>query len=72
MKLINTKLVLSALGIALLATPALAQQQTQPLNQGYSSNAQSGYGWTQYPNPQTHSGSAMSRDSGNDSIGGTD
>ena len=66
MKPINTKLVLSALGIALLATPAFAQQQTQSLNQGYSN----GYGSTQYPNPQTHSGIEMSRETGNDSIGG--
>jgi hypothetical protein len=66
---LKTKLALSALGIALLATPALAQQshrQIQDSAQNYGS------GFAPYPNPVTHSGSAMSREMGNNTMGGTD
>jgi hypothetical protein len=68
---LNTKLILSALGIALLATPAFAQQarrhvQVQDSVQNYGS------GFAPYPNPVTHSGSAMSREMGNNTMGGTD
>jgi len=70
MKSLNTKLVLSAVAIALLATPALAQkstrQQQDPAVQSYGS------GFATYPNPVTHSGSEMSREMGNNTIGGTD
>jgi hypothetical protein len=69
MKSLNTKLVLSALGIALLATPALAQQSHRQIQDSVQ-NAGSGFGT--YPNPVTHSGSAMSREMGNNTIGGTD
>ena len=67
MKSLNTKLVLSALGIALLATPALAQKpqhqayRQQPPLQDYSVTApQVGT----YPNGAIRSGSAESRESG--------
>lgn len=62
---LNTKLVLSALSIALLATPAFAQKPV-PQQQGYPQS----YSGDAYPNPQIHSGSAQSRESGNDSMGG--
>jgi hypothetical protein len=68
MKSLNMKLVLSALGIALLATPALAQR---PQHRQVSHQVQTqGQIPEVYPNPQTHSGSEQSRQSGNDDIGG--
>ena len=67
MKSINTKLVLSALGIALLATPAFAAKQKKTSYQGLqnsdsSYNTQTNVGT--YPNGATRSGSAYSRESG--------
>jgi hypothetical protein len=73
---LNTKLVLSALGIALLASPAFAQKshhRAAAQTEIQDSAAQNGgYGFGVYPNPITHSGSAMSREMGNNTIGGTD
>jgi hypothetical protein len=48
MKLLNTKLILSALGIALLATPAFAQQP--PRYHSHRAGAQ-----TQYQDPPSYS-----------------
>jgi hypothetical protein len=67
MKSLNIKLALSALAIAMLATPALAarsQQQVQERPQ-YSTNelAQRGEVFT-YPNGATFTGTAESRESG--------
>jgi hypothetical protein len=68
MKSINTKLVLSAIGIALLATPAFAAKQKTSYqglqNSASSYNAQTDVGT--YPNGSLRSGSAASRDSGAD------
>jgi hypothetical protein len=76
MKSLNTKLMLSALAVAVLATPALAQQQTHR-QQTYSSY-QSYEGLQNsaatapntsvgtYPNGATRSGSVYSRESGAD------
>ena len=62
MKSLNTKLLLSALGIALLATPAFAQR---PYRHAW---VQSQYGYQNpvgvYPNGATRSGSAESVESG--------
>jgi hypothetical protein len=68
MKAFNTKLALSALAVAILATPALAQQQ--PYSQSshkqiYNSAAASTDVGT-YPNGATRSGSTYSRESGAD------
>jgi hypothetical protein len=76
MKSLNTKLALSALGIALLATPALAQQQPQQHPQPqhrlymqqsapntYHPNYDPNYVGT-YPNGATRTGSAESVESG--------
>jgi hypothetical protein len=66
MKSLNTKLVLSALGIALLATPALAAKQKTSY-EGLQNSVQ-GYAQTNsvgtYPNGAQVSGSAYSRESG--------
>jgi hypothetical protein len=66
MKSINTKLVLSALGIALLATPAFAAKQKTSYqglqNSASSYNTQTDVGT--YPNGAIRSGSAYSRESG--------
>jgi hypothetical protein len=66
MKNLNTKLVLSALGIALLATPAFAKpQHWQPSRQGlynYQDPATNPVGT--YPNPVARSGSAEAVQSG--------
>ena len=67
MKSLNAKLLLSALGIALLATPALAQHRDRrdpprPLynyDQGPAGVPSSGY-----PNPVARSGSAAQVQSG--------
>lgn len=66
MKSLNTKLVLSALGIALLATPAFAAKHRTSY-EGLQNSAQ---GYVQpgsvgtYPNGAVKSGSAWSRESG--------
>lgn len=61
---LNTKLILSAVGIALLATPALAQESyrhSSSRNQyNYRTNDPAGV----YPNPVTRSGSAAQVQSG--------
>jgi hypothetical protein len=66
MKTLNTKLVLSALGIALLATPAFAAKQKTSY-EGLQNSAQ-GYAQTKsvgtYPNGASDSGSVWSRESG--------
>ena len=54
MKTLNTKLVLSALAIALLATPALAQSADRQPSQVAQSTEQ-------YPNPVIRSGSASNQ-----------
>jgi hypothetical protein len=66
MKSLNTKLLLSAIGIALLATPAFAQRPSrhawaQP-QYDYAGSAASPAGV--YPNGATRSGSAASVESG--------
>ena len=60
MKSLTSKLLLSALGIALLATPALAQRphRLAPAPQAHV------YPVPTYPNPVTRSGSAESVQSG--------
>jgi hypothetical protein len=66
MKSLNTKLVLSVVGIAMLATPAFAQQPYRHHTRGTLYNYQvpvadpSGT----YPNPVARSGSAESVQSG--------
>jgi len=70
MKSLKIKLVLSALGIALLATPAFAQPLHRQAQQQSQTQYQAPSNEAAYPNPQTHSGSEQSRESGNDSIGG--
>ena len=66
MKSLNTKLVLSALGIALLATPAFAAKQKT----SYEGLQNSAEGYTQtngvgtYPNGAQVTGSVYSRESG--------
>jgi hypothetical protein len=78
MKSLKTKLALSALAIAVLATPALAQQQTHRQTSSYSSY-QGGYEGLQnsaagapntvvgtYPNGAIRGGSVYSRESGAD------
>ncbi len=68
MKSLKTKLMLSAVGIALLATPALAQKphhqapRQQEIQSQYN-NSQDSYIGT-YPNDGQRTGSAYSRDSG--------
>jgi hypothetical protein len=65
MKSLNTKLVLSVLGIAALATPAFAQRpywQARPYNNGYQAAA--AYPGGLYPNPVASSDSAQSIESG--------
>jgi hypothetical protein len=66
MKSLNTKLMLSALGVALLATPALAAKHHpsshQELQNSAISSAPTDVGT--YPNGATRSGSAYSRESG--------
>jgi len=70
MKLLNSKLILSAIGAALLATPALAQgqhpKQTSQQQWGnvYNSAAPTTVGT--YPNGAIRSGSVYSRESGAD------
>jgi hypothetical protein len=74
MKSLNTKLALSALAVAVLATPALAASKHQPQVQSYQSYeglqnstvdpASSSVGV--YPNGAIRSGSVYSRESGAD------
>lgn len=70
MKSLNMKLVLSALGIALLATPAFAQKphrqaSQQTLGQAPSATgAEFGGSVGVYPNPVTRTGSEWSVESG--------
>jgi hypothetical protein len=67
MKSLNTKLVLSVLGVALLATPAFAQKHHasyQGLQNSAAGSAPTDVGT--YPNGATRTGSAYSRDSGAD------
>jgi hypothetical protein len=71
MKSINTKLALSALAVAMLATPALAQGSR---HYHAASQPQLHDSWTEgqanpvgtYPNGATRSGSVYSRESGAD------
>jgi hypothetical protein len=66
MTMLHTKLALSAVGLALLATPALAQRPHHP--QAYQQlqdyYASSPYSVGTYPNGATRSGSAESVQSG--------
>jgi hypothetical protein len=61
MKSLNTKIVLVALGFAVLATPALAARHRQPQDYGA---AQSAPVEQHYPNGAEKTGSAANRDSG--------
>jgi hypothetical protein len=67
MKSLNMKLVLTAVGLAMLATPALAQKQHhQPVQQpaqGYSNTTDPNYVGT-YPNGAARTGSAENVESG--------
>jgi hypothetical protein len=66
MKSLNAKLVLSALGIAMLATPAFAQRphhQVQHQMQSPSTNVESSYVGT-YPNGAVRTGTEESFQSG--------
>ena len=69
MKSLSTKLVLSALGVALLATPAFAAKHHASY-QGLQNSAAGTPAPTTdvgtYPNGATRTGSAYSRDSGAD------
>ena len=68
MKSLKTKLMLSAVGIALLATPALAQKphhqtsRQQEIQSQYN-NGQDSYVGT-YPNFEARTGTEYSRESG--------
>jgi hypothetical protein len=62
MKSLNTKLLLSALGIALLATPAFAQRPYRHASEQSQYNYQNPVGV--YPNGASRSGSADSVESG--------
>jgi hypothetical protein len=68
MKTINTKLALSALAVAMLATPAFAAKHHQPASyeglQNSATSAPTTVGT--YPNGATRSGSVYSRESGAD------
>jgi hypothetical protein len=66
MKSLNTKLLLSALGIALLATPAFAQHRRwqDPPRALYNYQVTPGNSYSVYPNDAIRSGSADSVDSG--------
>ena len=70
MKSLTTKLVLSALGVALLATPAFAAKHHQASYQGLQNSAAGAPAPTTdvgtYPNGATRTGSAYSRESGAD------
>jgi len=67
MKSLNTKLVLSAIGIALLATPAFAQRpQRQPSPRALYDYqvVPAGNPTRSYPNPVAHTGTAEQVQSG--------
>jgi hypothetical protein len=66
MKSLSTKLVLSALGVALLATPAFAAKHHPASYQGLQNSATSAPAVDvgTYPNGATRSGSVYSRESG--------
>src|ERR1700686_2860335 len=70
MKSLSTKLILSALGVALLATPAFAAKHHPASYQGLQNSAAGTPAPTTdvgtYPNGATRSGSAYSRESGAD------
>jgi len=67
MKSFNTKLVLSVLGVALLATPAFAAKHHPASVEGLQNSAASApTDIGTYPNGATRSGSAYSRESGAD------
>jgi hypothetical protein len=70
MKSLSTKLILSALGVALLATPAFAAKHHQASYQGLQNSAAGAPVPTTdvgtYPNGATRTGSAYSRESGAD------
>lgn len=70
MKSLSIKLVLSALGIALLATPAFAAKHHQASYQGLQNSAAGAPAPTTdvgtYPNGATRTGSVYSRESGAD------
>ena len=72
MKSLSTKLVLSALGVALLATPAFAAKHHPASYQGLQNSAASVPAPTDigtYPNGAARSGSVYSRESGaNDNV----
>ena len=61
MKSLNTKIVLAALGFAVLATPALAQSRHR---QAQDYNAIQSAPVEHYPNGAQKTGSAANRDSG--------
>jgi hypothetical protein len=62
MKALNIKLVIAAVGLAMLATPAFAQRPQRHMH--YPTQLQSQDPAGTYPNPVTRSGSAESVESG--------
>jgi hypothetical protein len=68
MKSLSTKLVLSALGVALLATPAFAAKHHPASYQGLQNSTvgSAPVDVGTYPNGATRSGSVYSRESGAD------
>src|ERR1700722_12625490 len=70
MKSLSTKLILSALGVALLATPAFAAKHHQASYQGLQNSAAGAPAPTTdvgtYPHGATRRGSVYSRESGAD------
>jgi hypothetical protein len=65
MKSLNTKLALAAVGIAMLATPALAQgRHHQLVRQEQQQMQDPSYSDVSYPNPVGRTGSEEQRDSG--------
>ena len=65
MKTLGTKLVLSAVGIAMLAAPAFAQRPRHAAPQGlYNYQAPAADAYSGYPNPVARSGSAEQAQSG--------
>jgi hypothetical protein len=64
MKSLSTKLVLSALGVALLATPAFAAKRHPASYQDLQNSITAPSDVGTYPNGATKSGSAYSRESG--------